>query len=240
MNPATKEEAKALYQAVKKFAAKYPQVQVVIAPPYPFLAECSGVRPAHVALGVQDLSRANGGAMTGEVSAAQVRSYGVSYVIIGHSERRAQGETDADVVAKVITALKQKLTPIVCVGEVMRDSEGHFFTLVEQQVRALTNVLLPAEIKKVIIAYEPIWAIGTGKTAVVEDVKEMQLFIHSVLTKVYDRQVASRVTLIYGGSVKPANAAELYQGGGMQGFLVGGASLIPNDFGAIITSVTTN
>jgi len=238
MNPATKVEAKTLYQAVKKTVSKQTGVQVVVAPPFPFLGECGGVRPAHLALGAQTLSSADGGAFTGEVSARQLESYDVTYVIIGHSERRAMGETDADVLAKVQTALKRKLTAVVCIGELTRDNDGQFYSVVGQQIRTLTSALSGAEMKKVVLAYEPIWAIGTGKTATVDDVKEMQLFIHSVLTKAYDRAVASKVTILYGGSVKPNNAMELYQGGGMQGFLVGGASLDPVDFGMIIKSVT--
>jgi triosephosphate isomerase len=137
---------------------------------------------------------------------------------------------------KVLVALKSKLTPVVCIGEKERDTHGNFFTVVERQVKALASVLSPADIKKVVIAYEPIWAIGTGKTATAADVKEMQLFLLTVLTKLYDKPTAQKVRLLYGGSVKPDNAKTLHTEGGMDGFLVGGASLKANDFIHIINA----
>jgi triosephosphate isomerase len=120
------------------------------------------------------------------------------------------------------------------VGERERDEQGNFFSFVEEQIRSLADVLPPNEIKKIVIAYEPIWAIGTGNTATAEDVKEMQLFIESTLAKIYERDTAKQVRLLYGGSVKPKNAEELHKEGGMNGFLVGGASLKAEDFIEII------
>jgi triosephosphate isomerase len=190
-----------------------------------------------VSLGAQDVYEKNIGAHTGEISGLQLKDLGVEFVIIGHSERRANGETDEAVLAKTQMTLKHRLTPIVCVGERERDENGNFFTFVESQLRSLARGLTATQIKKVVIAYEPIWAIGTGKTATANDVKEMQLFIESVLTKLYDRRVAKSVRLLYGGSVKPHNSEELHQEGGMNGFLVGGASLKADDFTAIIKSV---
>jgi len=178
------------------------------------------------------------GAFTGETSAMQLRGLGVDFVIIGHSERRAMGETDELVQAKTLQAFKNRLMPIVCIGESKRDTQGEFFSFVEKQIRALAKGLTTAQIKKIVIAYEPIWAIGTGKTATTEDVKEMQLFIVSVLAKLFDRKTADAVRLLYGGSVKPHNAAELHKEGGMNGFLVGGASLKAKDFSNIIKAST--
>ncbi len=240
MNPVTKGEAKQLFQAIKKQVPRTlpSSVRVVVAPPSLFLSECSGVRPAQLSLGAQNAAATDSGPYTGEVSVAQLASYNVSHVIIGHSERRALGESDEEVLVKVQLVLKRKLTPVVCIGELLRDSDGQFFSVVESQLKSLSQALSATEMKKVVIAYEPIWAIGTGKTATVEDVKEMQLFIHSILTKAYDRSTAGKVQLIYGGSVKASNAAELHVAGGMRGFLVGGASLVPSEFGAIIKSLT--
>ena len=191
-----------------------------------------------VMLSAQNLSTEPMGAFTGETPAMQLREAGCEFVIVGHSERRGMGETDAQVQAKVLQALKNKLTPIVCIGEKTRDSQGNFFSFIEEQIRALTKGIPALQIKKIVLAYEPIWGIGTGMTATVEDVKEMQLFIVSVLAKIYDRKTADAVRLLYGGSVKPNNAAELNRAGGMNGFLVGGASLKVADFTEIIKSST--
>jgi len=148
------------------------------------------------------------------------------------------GETDDEIGQKVLSTLKHRLTPIVCVGELERDESGDFYNFVESQLRHLAKVVSKKQIKKVIIAYEPIWAIGTGKTATPDDVKEMQLFIASTLTKIYDRSTAKGVRLLYGGSVKPRNAEELHKIGEMDGFLVGGASLHSEDFLNIIKAVS--
>ena len=188
-------------------------------------------------LGAQNASPYAEGAHTGEQSVGQLKNAGATFVIIGHSERRAAGETDKNVAAKLQAVLAGKLTPIVCVGEQKRDRNGDFFKLVEGQIKSFAKDLTPAQLKKVVIAYEPIWAIGTGKTATADDVKEMQLFIEKVLTKLHDRKIAQSVRLLYGGSVKPHNAAELHEVGGMNGFLVGGASLKAKDFIAITNAV---
>lgn len=234
LNPNNLKAAITLAQDVAK-GAKGREAIVAIAPPFVYLTEVQKkISRGPVSLVAQDMTKESMGAFTGEVSAMQLRDLGTEYVIIGHSERRAMGETDSEVAQKVATALKSKLTPIVCIGEKERDVAGNFFSFVEKQIRSLTSGLKATEIKKVVIAYEPIWAIGTGATATKDDVKEMQLFIFSVLAKAYDRAVAKKVTLLYGGSVKPGNAKELHAEGGMNGFLVGGASLKGKDFTEII------
>ena len=237
LNPNTLEAASKLAQAVaSKYKNKLTPL-VAIAPSDIHLSEVKKkLAKSSVALAAQSVSFYESGAHTGETSMMQLKDIGVTYVIVGHSERRADGVSDADVQKKVLTILKSARTPIVCIGEKERDEQGNFFTLVESQIRSVAAVLSSTDIKKVVIAYEPIWAIGTGKTASVEDVKEMQLFIESVLTKVYDRKVAKAVRILYGGSVKPHNAATLHEGGGMNGFLVGGASLKASDFIEIINA----
>ncbi len=239
LNPVTLKDAVSLGSAIAKKQKKFTEPYVAVAPSFPYLIEVGKkIKTSAVALAAQDVSAQNMGAFTGEVSALQLRDLGVEFVIIGHSERRALGESDEDVQQKVTTTLKYSLTPIVCIGERERDEHGHFFGFVEEQLRSLAKLLTAAQIKKVVIAYEPIWAIGTGNTATAEDVKEMQLFIESVLTKLYDRSTARAVRLLYGGSVKPNNAAELHKEGGMRGFLVGGSSLKADDFDAIIKVVS--
>lgn len=239
LNPATLSEAAALAAGVARNVKKNEKPYVAVAPVFPHLADVrKKIARSAVALAAQDVSVEPLGAFTGEVSASQLKDLGVAYVILGHSERRAMGETDELVRDKVKVVLKHRLTPIVCIGERVRDEQGNFFTVIESQLRALAEVLTPTELKKMIIAYEPIWAIGTGNTATPDDVKEMQLFIESTLTKLYDRATARKVRLLYGGSVKPANAAELHATGDMNGFLVGGASLKAEDFAAIIKAVS--
>jgi len=238
LNPVTLQDAASLAGGVATKNRKTNEPYITIAPPFPYLQEVGKkIAKGPISLAAQDVYFKNIGAHTGEVSVLQLKDLGVEFVIIGHSERRAMGETDEEVQEKVLMCLKQKLTPIVCVGESDRDEHGNFFNFVESQLRKLASVLTPAQMKKVILAYEPIWAIGTGNTATKDDVKEMQLFIESVLTKIYDRKIAKSIRLLYGGSVKPHNAKELHAEGGMNGFLVGGASLKAEDFTEIIKAV---
>jgi triosephosphate isomerase len=235
LNPSSLADAQKLIEALGKKYKQKDQQRIAVAPSFVHLSDAAkkiGKKP--IALAAQDVATEVMGPFTGEVSAPQLRDLKVEYLIIGHSERRAMGETDEQVQKKVLVALKHKLTPVVCIGEQERDTQGNFFTFIEKQVKSLADVLSVTDIKKIVIAYEPIWAIGTGKTATASDVKEMQLFLFATLTKLYDKATAGKVTLLYGGSVKPDNAKELHQEGGMSGFLVGGASLKAEDFLAII------
>lgn len=235
LNPQTLKAATKLAVDTVKSSKIKGDVIVAIAPATIHLTEVAKkISRSKVQLAAQSVSFFDGGAHTGDISATQLKDVGVTYVIVGHSERRAEEVSDEDVRKKVATVLKARCTPVVCIGEKKRDINGNFFSFVEKQIRSLASTLTATEMKKIVIAYEPIWAIGTGKTATVDDVKEMQLFILSVLTKVFDRKVAGSVKLLYGGSVKPHNAKELSEHGGMDGFLVGGASLKAKDFGEII------
>jgi triosephosphate isomerase (TIM) len=238
LNPQKLSDALNLVQSVVK-GIKGKDVLVAVAPPFIYLTEVrKKLTKSNVFLAAQNVSTEPMGAFTGEISAAQLRDLGVEYVTIGHSERRAMGETDSQVNQKIAIALKNKLTPIVCIGERERDENGKFFSFVESQIRTIAGALNSSDIKKVVIAYEPIWAIGTGVNATPEDVKEMQLFIFSILAKIYDRPTAAKVRLIYGGSVKVHNAKQIYVEGGMSGFLVGGSSLKAADFVEIIKATS--
>ena len=235
LHPATTKEAVMLATDVVKKSTKREVPYIAIAPGYVHLHEVQKkIVKGPVGLVAQDMSTASLGAFTGEISVLQLKDCGVEMVILGHSERRAMGETDELIREKTELALKHRLVPIVCIGEKNRDSKGNYLTFIEQQIKILVQGMTTAQLKKIVIAYEPIWAIGTGKTATVDDVKEMQLFIQSVLSTLFDRKVAGSVRLLYGGSVKPHNAKELQTGGGMNGFLVGGASLKADDFVEII------
>lgn len=237
MNPNRLADATTLIVELTKKYKPHENVTVAIAPPYLYLTEVSKkIAKKKICLGAQNLSTEPLGAFTGEISATQLRDAQVDYVIVGHSERRAAGETDEQVQKKVLQALKSNITPVICIGERERDTQGNFFTFVESQVKAVVAVLPAMQVKKVVFAYEPIWAIGTGKTATAADVKEMQLFLFTILTKFYDRPTAQKVPLLYGGSVKADNAATLHTEGGMDGFLVGGASLKAEDFIHIINA----
>jgi len=239
LNPVTLTEAEALAHTVAKKHKQKEAPYVGITPTaLHLLPVAKKIARSSVLLGAQTVSPYASGAHTGEQSVGQYKDASVQFIIIGHSERRASGTTDADVRAQVEATLAAKLTPVVCIGEAKRDRDGEFFVTVANQIKAVIKGLLPTDVKKIIFAYEPIWAIGTGKTATAADVKEMQLYIEKVLTKLYDRPLAQAVRLLYGGSVKPDNAATLHTEGGMNGFLVGGASLRADDFIAITEAVT--
>jgi len=237
-NPKTETDAVALAADVVRLRKKAETPYVAIAPTaLHSSAVAKKLTNSPVMLVAQNTSPYTVGAHTGEQSVAQLKDGAVEMVIIGHSERRAAGETNDEVLEKTQAVLAGKLIPIVCIGELKRDKNGNFFKEVEAQIRSFAKELTPTQLKKVVIAYEPIWAIGTGETATADDVKEMQIFIESILTKVHDRKAAQSVRLLYGGSVKPHNAAELHTVGGMSGFLVGGASLKAADFIAITKAV---
>jgi triosephosphate isomerase len=236
LNPKTSRDAHKLFLAVSKKIKKN-TADVVVAPPFPFIAELARLSPAgRPMLSAQDLFYEDQGAYTGEVSAPMLASLGVAYVIVGHSERRARGESDEEVRKKIGAALKHKLLPVVCIGERERDEGGVFYSSIESQVRAASQGLSSRALARITFAYEPLWAIGTGRNAAAEDIKEMQLFITSVLAKRFERAAAQKVRLLYGGSVTAGNAKTLHQEGGMNGFLVGEASLSPDSFADIVAA----
>ena len=212
---------------------------VVICAPYPLIAalETAG-QGCRLGVGAQDVSEHQHGAFTGEVSADMLKDLGVKYVIIGHSERRQYfGETDFTVNKKVLAALEAGLHPIICVGESLEQRElGITMELIALQVKsALAGV--PAEkLRKCVIAYEPIWAIGTGKTATAEQAAEVCTSIRTTVRHLYGARIARSITIQYGGSMKPGNAAELLAQPDIDGGLIGGAALKPADFVEIINA----
>jgi triosephosphate isomerase len=237
MNPTTVVEAKNIVTSLKTTTKKLTNAIIVIAPPALFILEVKkALGSSAIALGAQTMHEAPGGAQTGEQSASMLTLAGAAYVIIGHSERRAQGESDQQVNHKTLAALKAKITPVVCIGEHERDSQGNFFVHIEAQLVAVFKNIPATRYKDVVIAYEPIWAIGTGKTASAEDVFEMQLFVKKILTKHFGKVAAAKVRIIYGGSVNADNAQALFTAGGVSGFLVGGASLKADEFTKIIAA----
>ena len=207
--------------------------QLIICPPFPYLelvSDCSD--DSYFEVGAQNVSDRDNGAYTGEVSAEMLESMDLSYCIVGHSERRAYyGETNALVAAKVDQLLKHNLRPIVCVGEVLEEREsGKQYDVVAEQVSKGLFHLSAEEFGNIIIAYEPVWAIGTGKTATPEQAQEMHAHIRSLIERQYGKAVAEETSILYGGSCKPSNAKELFANPDVDGGLIGGASLKAKDF----------
>jgi len=214
-----------------------PACDVVIGTPFIHLASVAAlVDTSKIAVAAQNCADKDSGAFTGEISAAMLKSTGASYVILGHSERRAYyGETAAILKTKVELALKNELIPIFCIGEVLaeRESNIHFDVVKSQIVDSLFD-LSAEDFAKVVLAYEPVWAIGTGKTATAEQAQEMHAFIRSILVAKYGQAIADNCSILYGGSCNAANAKELFSNPDVDGGLIGGASLKVVDFKAII------
>jgi triosephosphate isomerase (TIM) len=238
MNPATVGEARKLFLDLRKELGRKARTTIVaVAPPSPFLSELERLNPSErIALAGQDVFFESTGAFTGEVSLPMLKSVGATAIIVGHSERRAHGETDADIYKDILSIIKSNVTAVVCVGEKQRDTQGNYYSIVEAQLRSALAAVPKNKLKQLVIAYEPVWAIGTGKNATPEDVYEMKLFIQKVIVGRYGRPALKTVRIIYGGSVKKDNADILMKIGRVDGFLVGGASLKPKEFIAIINS----
>jgi len=209
---------------------------VVICVPFTHLVAVKGVIDTNeIGLGAENCSEHEKGAYTGEVSAAMVKSTGATHVILGHSERRQYfGETNEQLLTKTKLALANGLKPIFCVGEVLEEREnGTFNEVVASQVEALFS-LTPEEFKNIVIAYEPVWAIGTGKTATADQAEDMHANIRKVIAGKYGKELADDTTILYGGSCKPGNAKELFAKPDVDGGLIGGAALKADDFMGII------
>lgn len=228
----TRAEAEALVQAVVAGVAGVRNADVAICPPailIPLVAE--RVRGSAVAVGGQTVSEYASGAYTGEVSGTMLRDYGCRYAIVGHSERRAiYGESDAQVAKKFQAAQKVDLIPMLCVGETLQEREANQTErVVERQLDAVIELAGIASFAKAIIAYEPVWAIGTGKVATPAQAQAVHAFIRGKLARL-DAKLAATLTILYGGSVKANNARELFQQGDIDGGLIGGASLVAEEF----------
>jgi triosephosphate isomerase len=196
----------------------------------------NAVASSSVSVGAQNMNENEEGAFTGEISGAMLRAVGCRYVILGHSERRQLfGETDATVNKKILAALKHGLVPIVCVGELLAERDANqTLNVVGRQVRAALANIPSAETKKLVIAYEPIWAIGTGRTATPAQAQEVHLAIRDILKDQYGSLTSLAIRILYGGSVKPENISELMACEDIDGGLVGGASLKPDSFRALV------
>ncbi|MCP5049079.1 MAG: triose-phosphate isomerase [bacterium] len=216
------------------------ETDVIVAPPFLCLeAVARRLEESYIAVAAQDLHYEDSGAFTGECSGSQVKDAGADYVIIGHSERRQYfNETDETVNKKLNAAFRNHLIPIVCVGETLEQREkGEVSVIIERQLTGGLARLSASEADRLIIAYEPVWAIGTGKTAAPDQAEEVHRLIRSLLSAQFGEQIAGSIRILYGGSVKPANSKELMALPNVDGALVGGASLKASDFIAIIESL---
>lgn len=231
-------EALDLVHDLKLDLGKVKDVDMVVCPPFTALYEVSKAILAskNIALGAQNMSEHNMGAYTGEIAAQMLKEFSVRYVILGHSERRTyQKETDELISKKALAAHGASLKPIVCVGETLTEREANRTEKVlEAQVQGSLAGLTKEQMVETIIAYEPVWAIGTGKTATAAQAQEAHAFIRQLLAKIFDEAVARKVRIQYGGSVKPANARELMSLPDVDGALVGGASLEVRSFADIV------
>lgn len=233
----TTAEAVNLAQTIKAGVYQVTEGQIVICPPYTALAAVFKViQDSPIELGAQNMHPEVEGAFTGEISPAMLKDIGCRYVILGHSERRQYfKETDEFINQKVKTALRYNLIPIVCVGETLEERENRRqFGVVKTQFDHSLKDLNKEEMTKIVIAYEPVWAIGTGKTATPEQAEQMHSYLWRLIKEKYSEEIANRISLLYGGSVKPDNIAALVRKPNIDGALVGGASLKAEAFAQIV------
>ncbi len=256
MNPPTLVEAKRLFGSIKKSVNKNKKAKIIICPPFPYISQLS-TDAGNIYLGGQNCSWENKGSFTGEVAPLTLKNMGCKYVILGHSERRRWFEEKDEMInKKVKKALSQKLRPILCIGETGVEREkGKTPSVFRSQLekglgqkpylkqnpfsdeKNLKTKINNREIKDIIIAYEPIWAIGSGKSCEINEVMSMGLLIRKIIGEFYNSQTAQKVKIIYGGSVNSKNARALIYDAEMDGLLIGGASLNPKEFAKVINEV---
>ncbi|MBX2829235.1 MAG: triose-phosphate isomerase [Flavobacteriaceae bacterium] len=216
-----------------------PSVQVIVTPPFTNLHHTYHLlKSMPIGVAAQNMHQEEGGAYTGEVSAKMLKSIGVETVILGHSERRAYfGEDNALLAKKVTTALTEGMTVIFCFGEELQErKEGRHFDVVKQQLKEGLFHIAEGDWSRLVLAYEPVWAIGTGETASPDQAQEMHHFIRETIAEAYNADISENVSILYGGSVKPNNAAEIFGKPDVDGGLIGGASLKADDFAAIVNA----
>lgn len=238
MYPANMKDAKTNFIGIKKIASTLRNVQTVICPPFVYASELKKLVTGHrCTVGAQNAWIENEGAYTGEVSPAMLASLKLSHVIIGHSERRAIGETDELVNKKVLAGVKAGLTVVLCVGEHERDTDGEYLKFIAEQIKNALHGVSKKDLTQIVIAYEPIWAIGKHalRSASTDDALEVSILIKKTLVDLYGKDGAS-VTILYGGSVDAKNSWEFLLKSQVDGLLVGRASLDPKVFGEILRS----
>lgn len=241
-HPNSFSEAKALLGQLSRDRKSYKKLSLFIAPPLPYLESVALKSKGFARLATQDLATLSGGTHTGLVTPDILKSFGVSLVILGHSEQRALGETDNSVSQKVAIAIQSGFTPLVCVGELSRDQDGKHFEFLREQLKgSLAGLNKKTQAARLAIAYEPVWAIGKSAIDAIgpADLSESTIFIKKVLSDMFGRSIADRIPILYGGSVEPINAKTLLTKTGIKGYLVGHASLSAKSFKAIAISITS-
>jgi len=237
MNTSLKEGVLLVQELISKF--KNGNVDLIIAPPYTHIDAIGKLlNKSQIKLASQNIAKEDLGAYTGEISGEMLKPLGVEYAIIGHSERRAYySETNADLFSKTNKAIALGITPIFCVGENLDQREsGLYQPVIKEQIEKGLFLLEPNDFSKVIIAYEPVWAIGTGKTASPEQAQEIHAFIRKIVKEQYNSVISNDLSILYGGSCKPSNAKELFMQNDIDGGLIGGAALKPDEFISIAES----
>ena len=239
MNPETPARAREIFRVVSRQAKKFNSVDVVVCPPVAFLSLFKKPPGKNLSLGVQDIFWEKSGPFTGETSPMMVSGLGASFTIVGHSERRTLGETDAVVAKKVLAALRSSLGAIVCIGERERDSGGAYFEFIKNQILSSLLGVPPRNLKQIIIAYEPLWAIGKSFKDAMKpaEVHEMAIFIRKVLTDTFGKATAISMPILYGGSVNFENAPLIIEEGNVDGLLVGRESLDPENFIKLLSTI---
>jgi triosephosphate isomerase len=236
----TVDEAVALAKDVVKTVGNVTDVDVAVCPPFTNLQAVAEIlKGSSVKLGAQDVHWESKGAYTGKVSCSMLKSVGVTYVIVGHSEQRQYfHETDETVNKKVKAVLASGLLPIICVGETLEERKsGKMDSVIERQVEGAFSGIEASVVNKCTIAYEPVWAIGTGETATPKQANDAHIFIRNIIEKLYNKEIAASLRIQYGGSMKPDNAKELLAQSDVDGGLIGGASLKASDFAGIVKPV---
>jgi len=236
MNPLTSEEAKRIAKDVKRVTGRLTRTQVVLCPPFIYISSLSNVTSKNLFLGAQDAFYEEAGSFTGEVSFRELPQFNVSFVILGHSERRKMGETDALINKKVKAVIGQGMTAIICVGESSRDSHGNYFGFIKEQILSSIRDIPKKSLSNIIIAYEPIWAVGAKEAMNATDLLEISIFIKKVL-KDYCGDISDDIRILYGGAVDRVNADVLVRDGNVSGLLIGRESLKAKDFVEIIKLV---
>jgi triosephosphate isomerase len=237
MNPQTFAQAKKLFEATRKASEGIKTVSVIVAPPAIFLRELStNYKGKKLVFAAQNAHFQKDGAYTGEISMAEVKDAKASAVIIGHAERRAMGETNEETRAKVNAALAQKLQPILCIGEAKRSGSGEHFLFVKEQLKVGLQDVTPANLGKILVAYEPVWAIGAAQAMQPRQMHEMAIFIRKSIVGSHGEK-GMKIKMLYGGSIDEENAREMVRDGDVQGLLVGRASTEVERFTTLIRTL---
>lgn len=234
MNPATYKEARALLEATKRAAESAKKISIIVAPPSIYLRDLrASYKGKTISFAAQNSHFEKVGSYTGDISAAQIKDSKIPYAIIGHAERRAAGETDDIIRKKVAAALNEKIIPILCIGETKRNSEGDHYIAVRSQIVAALGDIPAAKVSQVIMAYEPVWAIGADKPMSEREMHEMAIFIRKTIVEMHGA-LGMNVKILYGGAIDETNAAHMLRDGDVNGLLVGRASTSAPKFKALI------